>query len=233
MYLVVCIPARNEEKTVGAVVRAVPAGIPGVSRRTVIVVDNGSRDRTAEEARRAGADDVIRHAADSGLAERFRTGRAWALRRAANFFVTLDADGQYDPREIWKLLRPLLDGCADVSIGDRGVRHCRHMPLRKKIGNIMGSGLLCRTFGLPACDASSGFRACNRRALAAMDIAARHTYTHETLIRAHAAGMRIVSVPITFRSRLHGESRLVRSVLGHILLSMGAILRCLFTVRAR
>ncbi len=230
MHLVVLVPALNEEGTVGDVIAALPPVIPGITRRTVLVVDDGSTDATCDQATFAGADEVIRHVWNRGLAEAFRSGRERALALDADILVTLDADGQYDPRELPRLLGPILARRGDVVIGERPVLRCSHMRLGNRVGNIVGSALLRLLIGLPVRDASSGYRAFSKDALLRMEIASRHTYTHETLLRAHAERMRIITVPISFHPRRFGESKLVRTLWNHLARSTGTILRCMVTV---
>jgi len=230
VHLVVLIPAYNEQNTIADVIRSIPDTISGISNRTVLVVDDGSEDRTAAQARSAGADQVILHPWNKGLAETFRTGRTEALRRDVDIFVTLDSDGQYDSREIALLVQPILEGHADMVVGERDVSRLSHMPHGNKIGNMIGSSMLRVLLGVPVRDASSGFRAFSRVALEQMDIESRHTYTHETLMRAHAKRMRIHSVPIHFHERAYGKSKLVRTLSNHIARSVGTIIRCMLTV---
>jgi len=230
MKLAICIPAFNEEKTIGQVIRAVPlhfAGIGGgggskITSVKIFVADDGSTDKTAEVARVAGAErvlgnrrevqsiEIIRVHPNKGLANAFLTGIRQAVSWGADFVVNIDADGQYRPEEIPLLLAPLLKGEADMSIGDRQVGTLRFMPLAKKYGNIAGSWFLRALTGVRVRDASSGFRAYTSAAAQAIEIRSRHTYTHENLIQAHYTGLRIAQMPVTFIARTDGTtSRLI------------------------
>lgn len=229
MHLAVLIPAWDEAETVADVAKSVPRTVEGCSRVSVVVVDDGSSDGTAEQARSAGAE-VIVHPWHQGLAEAFRTGRAHALSTQADIMVTLDADGQYDPADIPRLVAPIIAGHADVVVGDRGIGRCSHMPLGNRIGNLIGSMLLRIAAGVPHRDASSGFRALSRAALERMDITSRYTYTHEMLLLGIAGRMRMLDVPVTFRRRLYGNSKLVRTLANHIVRSLGTIGICFLTV---
>lgn len=227
MKLAICIPAFNEEKTIGQVIRAVPGHFAGIREVKIFVADDGSTDKTAEVARVAGAEralgdwrevesgsgpvEIIRIHPNKGLANAFLTAIRQAVTWGADFVVNIDADGQYRPEEIPLLLAPLLKGEADMSVGDRQVGTLRFMPFAKKYGNIAGSWFLRVLTGLRVSDASSGFRAYTRAAAQAIEVHSQHTYTHENLIQAHYSGLRIAQMPITFIARADGTaSRLIR-----------------------
>ncbi len=225
MKLAVCIPAYNEEKTIGEVIKAVPHTIDGVRSVKIFVVDDGSSDNTAERAQEASnAVEVVRIHPNKGLANAFVTGIRTALEWGADLMVNIDADGQYRAEEIPALIAPLLHDEADMVIGDRQVRTLRFMPVSKKYGNIVGSWFLRRLTGSKVRDASSGFRAYSRKTAETIRIQSSHTYTHENLIQAHYQHLRIAQVPVTFISRTDGtSSRLIRGVLKHIFKSLQGI----------
>lgn len=227
MKLAICIPAFNEEKTIGQVIRAVPRHFAGISEVKIFVADDGSTDHTAKVARAAAAErdlgswrevqsgngsfEIIGVHPNKGLANAFLTGIRQAVAWGADFAVNIDADGQYRPEEIPLLLAPLLKGEADMAIGDRQVGTLPFMPFAKKYGNIAGSWFLRVLTGMRVRDASSGFRAYTLAAAQAIEVHSRHTYTHENLIQAHYMGLRIAQMPITFIARADGTaSRLIR-----------------------
>lgn len=224
------VPAFNEERSVGDVLSAVPRVLDGIQEIELLVIDDGSTDGTATAAREAGAQ-VVSHAKRLGLAASFRTGATRALRDGAGLLCTLDADGQYDPREIVLLLKTLHERQADLVIGDRQIWRCAHMPFGNRLGNSIGSFML-RVLGTTGVrDASSGFRLLTRDAAHRIHITSEHTYTHEMLIQASVAGLVIAETPVTFLPRTHGKSKLVRTLRHHILRSCGTILRSLFLYR--
>lgn len=229
MHLVVLIPAWDEEQTIGDVIGAIPRALEDIDRVSIVVIDDGSEDRTVAVAQAQGAE-VVSHPWHQGLAEAFKTGRQRALDLDADIVATIDADGQYDPAELPQLIAPIRAGHADVVVGDRRIGYCTHMPLGNRIGNLIGSLLLRVVAGVPNRDASSGFRALSRAALERMDITSRYTYTHEMLLLGLAGRMRMVDVPVRFRPRSHGRSKLVRTLRSHVVRSLGTIGKCFLTV---
>jgi glycosyltransferase involved in cell wall biosynthesis len=226
VLLSVIVPAYNEQESIDEVLRRVPRTIDDSDLR-VIVVDDGSTDGTSNIARQAGAT-VLSHSERLGLAAAFRTGLADALHHSADVVATLDADGQYAPEDLVSLLRHLRESNVDLVVGDRLVERCSHMPVGNRVGNIVGSAMLRLLVGLPIRDASSGLRVFTRRLGQALDITSPHTYTHEMLIQARALGFPMTNLPVSFSPRLHGESKLVRTLRAHILRSCGTILRSFF-----
>ena len=204
MKLIITIPAYNEEITIGKVIRGLPRQIPGVETVQIIVVDDGSRDNTVRVSREAGADLVVSHH-NVGLATNFKIALEEALKNQADIIVNIDADGQYEPSEIYLLIKPILEGRADIVSGDRQVKKLAHMPFSKKYGNMLGSWVVRRLSGLPISDASSGFRAYSREAALKMNIISPHTYTHETIIQAGVKRLRMVEVPLLFGRRKEKE----------------------------
>jgi hypothetical protein len=233
MKLIVTIPAYNEELTIARAIREIPRDIPGVSTVEVLVADDGSTDATAEVARAAGADQVIRLRRNFGLTIAFGAALQAAVERGADIIVNIDADCQYAADEIPRLIAPILRGEADMVSGDRSVGTLAHMPLSKKYGNQLGSLMLRTVAGTEVKDASSGFRAFSRECALRLNPYIGHTYTHQTLIQARHNGMVVREVPVTFRAsaRVNGESRLIGGVVGHVLRSLGTIVRTLTTYR--
>ncbi len=226
MKLVIFIPAYNESATIAGVIAAIPQKIIGISQIILFVVDDGSTDNTTAIARSAGAE-VIQIKPNRGLANAFRTGLAAALQSGPDIIVHLDADGQYDPAEIPKIIDPILKGRADVVTGDRQVAQLDFMSWQKKYGNLLGSWFVRRLAGIKINDASCGMRAYSRAAAKKLEVRSSHTYTHETLIRARRLGLRVDQVPITFTVRRNGNSRLISgnmAVLKHIAKSVRGIL---------
>jgi len=230
MRLTVIIPAFNERESIGEVLARLPKNLPGGIGVEPLVIDDGSTDGTGARASLAGAQ-VMRHSKRRGLAAAFRTGLGAAIVNRADLIATLDADGQYRPEELPLLYAALREAGADLVVGDRQVSKCNHMPAGNRLGNIVGSAMLRLLAAVPVRDASSGFRMFTARCARALRITSRHTYTHEMLIQAKAYGFRIVDVPVTFLPRLHGKSKLVRTLRHHILRSCGTILRSLFLLR--
>ncbi|HUG49308.1 MAG TPA: glycosyltransferase family 2 protein, partial [Candidatus Limnocylindria bacterium] len=233
MKLIVTIPAYNEEETIERAIGEVPRTIPGIDKIEVLVCDDGSTDRTAEVARRAGADHIVRLRRNFGLTIAFGTALQSAVERGADIIVNFDADCQYVGAEIATLVAPILRGEADMVSGDRGVPGLEHMSASKKYGNRIGSYMLRTVAGSGVRDASSGFRAFSRECALRLNPYIGHTYTHQTLIQARHNGMVVKEVPVTFRpsARPNGGSRLISGVAGHVLKSGGTIIRTMTTYR--
>ncbi|MFA6006006.1 MAG: glycosyltransferase family 2 protein [Patescibacteria group bacterium] len=233
MNIIVIIPALNEEASIESVIRSVPRKIPGITGVRVLVYDDGSVDRTTAIAKKAGADLLFRHPRPYGLARTFKDALHEALRAGADIIVNTDADNQYDQKEITQLVRPIIDGAADFVIGDRQVKKLDHMPWAKKYGNMIGSYAIRLLVGTSVSDASSGFRAFTSELARSVNILSDHTYTHEMIIDAHFKHFRIANVPITFRRRTNGISRLIsHGVVSHLLKSASTIIRTVLLYEA-
>lgn len=208
MKLIVQIPALNERETIAAVIAAIPRSIPGISRVEVLIVDDGSTDDTATVALRAGADHVVRHTANKGLATAYQTGVDTALRLGADIIVNTDADNQYPGAEIPRLVAPILEGRADIVIGDRQVRTIEHFSPLKKALQYVGSSVVRWASETKVPDTVSGFRALSREAALRTFVTTDFSYTVEALIQAGKRRLTVVAVPIRTNqvarpSRLH------------------------------
>jgi glycosyltransferase involved in cell wall biosynthesis len=230
MKLVVTIPALNEEKTIATVVEGVPKHIPGIEEIEVIVVNDGSTDRTAEEAANAGALVVTLHNRP-GLGKVFGTGFERAMRRGADIIVNIDGDGQFDPSNIEKLVQPIIDGEADFvtcsRFADPSLRPT--MPPVKYWGNKAVTSIINWVCG-GTCftDVSCGFRAFNREAAYRLTLFGRFTYTQETFIDLFSKGLRMAEVPLRVRGvREHGKSRVANSIVKYATNSLPIILRAM------
>ena len=226
--LLVSIPALNEEPTVAEVVRGVPREIAGVGSVEVVVVDDGSSDATGERARAAGAE-VIRHERPLGVGAAFHTALEWGIDRGADLFATLDADGQFDPRDLPALVAPVLGGRADFVTASRFLDPslAPEMPWVKRWGNRMMSRLISRLAGRTLHDVSCGMRCYSRRAAMHLHLLARFTYTQEVILNLAFKQLRIVEVPIRVRGvRVHGESRVAASVWRYGLRTLQIVFRC-------
>ncbi len=232
MKLIITIPAYNEEKTIADVIRSIPRRIKGVDRLEILLYDDGSSDRTSDVARANGVDHILKHKRNFGLAQTFKDAVSEALKLGADVIVNTDADNQYDQKEIALILEPILKGEADMVIGDRQIEKLAHMPKSKKYGNILGSAMIRFLTGTNVVDASSGFRAFTREVAEKTYISSGHTYTHEMIISAHYKNLVTKNVPVTFRKRTTGGSRLISGVLSHIGKSGATIVRTILLYQA-
>ncbi len=229
MKLIVTIPAYNEAPTIGTVIREIPRQIEGIDQVEVLIVDDGSRDGTAQIALEVGADYVVTNRRNRGLAVSFRTALHEALARGADIIVNTDADNHYDQSRIPDLIAPLLQSDADIAIGSRLLDELP-MPAANKYGNKTANFLMQRLLRLPDVDVSTGFRAYTREAAMRLNVLSDHTYTHETLINALDQRLTIVNVPIAAR-HVSRPSRLIKSVASHVLRAGTVILRSLMVYR--
>lgn len=211
MKLIVQIPCLNEEQTLPGTVAEIPRDIEGVDRVEVLIVDDGSSDRTVEVAREAGVDHIVRHRNTKGLAPAFRTGIDACLRRGADIIVNTDGDNQYCGADIAKLIEPILRGEADIVVGDRQTQTLPHFSTFKKLLQKYGSAMVRRVSRTDVPDAVSGFRAISREAALQLNIVSPFSYTIEMLIQAGRKKMAVASVPIRTNARTR-DSRLFKSI---------------------
>ncbi len=214
MRLVVTIPAYNEEKTLGKVIREIPRKIDKIDEVKIVVIDDGSIDDTRKVAFEAGADKIISFKQNRGLAQAFNVGLNVALQMNSDIIVNIDADGQYDGAEIIKLITPILNSEADVVLGSRFKGWIEYMPLQKKFGNSLATKVTNLLSGLKISDAQTGFRAFSKEAALRINVMSNYTYVQETIIQAMDKRLKIVEVPVHFRRR-KGKSRLIPNIFSY------------------
>jgi glycosyltransferase involved in cell wall biosynthesis len=227
LHLLVSIPALDEDKTVAAVVTGVPRDIAGVGRIEVLVVDDGSSDRTAQLAAEAGAR-VIRHQTSRGVGAAFHTALACAIERGVDLLVTIDADGQFDPADIPAVVAPVASGAVDFAMASRFADPALvpDMPRLKRWGNRQVSRLVSRLTGRRFDDVSCGMRCYNRRAMLSLNLMGTFTYVQEVVLNLCFKGLRIAEVPIAVQGeREYGESRVAGNLWRYALNTSRIILR--------
>jgi glycosyltransferase involved in cell wall biosynthesis len=222
--LIIQIPCLNEAETLPATLADLPRSVPGIDVVEVLVIDDGSRDRTAEVAKAQGVAHVIRFRQRKGLAAAFIAGIDASLRRGADYIVNTDADNQYAGQDIARLLEPLLRGDADIVVGDRNIRDLEHMSWPRKLLQRLGSWTVRQVSATNVPDTTSGFRAYTREAALRMTIVSDFSYTLESLIQAGKQRMAVTHVPISTNPRTR-PSRLFGSVLSYIKRSAATIVR--------
>lgn len=233
MKLVCLIPAYDEEVTIAAVIAAIPRRVPGFDEVEVIVIDDGSRDRTAEVAARAGAQ-VVSHPVNLGVGAAFHTGIDRALDRGADAVVTLDADGQFDPRHIPRLIAPIRDGRAGMVTASRFLDPSLvpRMPRAKRWGNAGMAWLVSLLTGRRFHDVSCGYRAYSRQAALHLNLFGHFTYTQETFLDLTAKKIPIVEVPLPIRGeRESGESRVASNLSRYAWMTTQIIVRSVIDFR--
>lgn len=193
--LAIVIPAFNEEKTIGIVLDSIPRRFPGVKELEIIVISDGSIDRTAEIALRSGVT-LIEHSLNRGLGGALGTGFEYARRENFEAVLTFDADGQHNPDDIWPVLRPIVYGRADVVIGSR-LKNSAGMPWYRKVG-IWGLNLITAVFfWVWSTDSQSGLRAFNKKALTKIDIQSnKMEVSSEFFYEIGRKELKLVEVPI-------------------------------------
>ncbi len=215
IHLIVIIPAYNEEKTIGDVIRSIPRNC--ARKVEVLVVNDGSQDRTEEVALAAGADRVFTHNTNKGLGITFKDGIDEGLRMGADIIVNIDADGQFDTNDIPRLLRPILDKKADMATCSRfkDPKLTPKMPKIKIFGNKFFAAILNFFLGKHYADTQCGFRAYSREAALNLVLFGKYTYTQEVFIDLVKKGFRIVEVPCLVRGERKGKSRVVKNVFSY------------------
>ena len=215
MKLIVQIPCYNEEETLPATVADIPRKIPGVDSVEILVIDDGSSDNTIAVARKLGVDHILSNRRNMGLARTFRRGLDASLALGADIIVNTDGDNQYCGADIPKLIQPILDGTADVVVGDRQTGQIEHFSTNKKALQTFGSFVVRRLSSVDVPDAVSGFRAISRQAAFQLNIVSSFSYTIEMLIQVGRKGIAFSSVPIGTNAKTR-DSRLFKSILGFI-----------------
>jgi len=222
------IPAYNEANTIGKVIEGIPRDIAGVRELEVLVVDDGSEDKTVEVAKEAGADHIVSHLKNRGVGMSFRSGMDKALELGADIIVNMDGDGQFDPQDIKKLVAPIVNGEADFVTGTRFAKKEFEpdMPFIKKFGNKLFTQVINLLSDHDFTDTQCGFRSFNRDTALRLTLFGRYTYTHEVFIElACKRSVRIIEIPIKVKLRRSGKSRVVTNVFSYGFKAMVIITR--------
>lgn len=230
MKLVVQIPCLNEEKTLPLVLSSIPKKINGIDEIIVLVIDDGSTDKTVTVAKKHGVKNFVIHPATMGLARSFQDGVTYALEHGADIVVNTDGDNQYPQEKIADLVQPILENRADIVIADRQTNEIEHFSKAKKILQKWGSKTVNWAAGTRLPDAASGFRAYSKASLLRLNVTTKFSYAMETIIQAGNKNMAIVSVPVRTNPKTR-ESRLFKSTTEHVRKSGIAIMRAYLMYR--
>ena len=222
--LIIQIPCFNEEETLPGTIADLPTEIPGVDVIELLVIDDGSTDRTVEVARANGVQHVVSHHVNRGLARAFMTGIEASLRAGADIIVNTDADNQYVGADIPALVAPVRDGEADVVVGTRPLSDISTFSPVKKALQHVGTHAVRALSGTDVRDATSGFRAFSREAALHLQVHGSYTYTLETIIQVGAEGLKLKAVPIRVNPQSR-PSRLVKSSFNYVRRSVPTIIR--------
>lgn len=224
MKLIIQIPCYNEAETLEIALNDLPKHIEGIDKIEYLIINDGSKDNTVEVARKWGVHYVVNFKKNKGLAKGFMAGIDACLRNGADIIVNTDADNQYVADDIEKIVRPILNGEADIVIGERPIDQTEHFsPLKKKLQHF-GSWVVRKASKSDIPDAPSGFRAYSREAAMRLNVTNEYTYTLETIVQAGREKIPMTSVPIRTNGELR-PSRLFSSMMGYVKKSMLTIVR--------
>lgn len=232
MKLIIQICCYNEEDSLPETLKALPKKLDGIDEIEVLVINDGSSDRTAKVAAEHGVDHIISFKKNQGLARSFMAGLNTCLKFGADIIVNTDADNQYNAGDIPTLIQPILEGKADMVIGARPISRIKNFSFFKKILQKMGSWLVRRASRTTVEDAPSGFRAISQNSALKLNVFNAFTYTHETIIQAGQKNMVVVSVPVRVNETASRRpSRLFKNIPTYVARSLIAILRLVVVYR--
>ena len=224
MKLIIQIPCYNEAETLEIALNDLPKKIEGIDCIEYLIINDGSKDKTVEVAKKWGVHHVVNFKQNKGLAKGFMAGLDGCLRNGADIIVNTDADNQYCGEDIEKLIRPILNGEADMVVGARPIDETEHFSWIKKKLQHFGSWVVRKASNTDIPDAPSGFRAFSREAAMRINVVNDYTYTLETIVQAGREKIAITSVPIRTNGELR-PSRLFNSIMGYVKKSMLTIIR--------
>ena len=228
--LIIQIPCLNEAKTLPTTLRDLPRSIEGIEAIEVLIIDDGSTDNTVDIAKQLGVNHIIHHTTNQGLAKAFMTGITECLARGADIIVNTDADNQYKGEDIKELVRPIINGEAEIVVGARPISDIKHFSPAKKALQKIGSLTVRIASNTDIEDAPSGFRAFSRFAARQINVFSEYTYTLETIIQAGQKNIPIKSVAIRTNADLR-PSRLVKSIPAYIRRSIITMVRIFIVYR--
>lgn len=224
MKLIIQIPCLNEETTLPLVFEKMPKKIDGIDEIETLIIDDGSTDKTIEVAKKLGVNHIVTHSKNMGLARSFADGVDACLRLGADIIVNTDGDNQYPQEKIAALVKPILEGHAEIVVADRQTDKIEHFSSGKKFMQKFGSKVVNMAAGTQIPDAASGFRAYSRYAAQRINIMTDFSYCMETIIHAGRKRIPITSIPVTTNKKTR-ESRLFKNPFEHVRKSGAAIVR--------
>lgn len=230
MKLIIQIPCFNEEDSLSVTLNALPKKIEGVDEIEILIINDGSSDKTVEVAKNSGIKNILSFNKNYGLAKAFSLGLQKSIELGADIIVNTDADNQYCADDIEKLIKPIIENKADMVIGERPISDIKHFSPVKKMLQKLGSNVLSLVAGVKINDAPSGFRAISRNAAMKINVFDNYTYTLETIIQANAKGLTITNVPVRVNKELR-KSRLISNMFVYVLRSVLTMTRMFIVYR--
>ncbi len=230
MKLIIQIPCYNEEVALPVTLSQLPKKVEGIDEIEILISDDGSTDRTVELAQKFGVNYIVSSTHHRGLARTFMAGIQKALEAGADIIVNTDADNQYCADDIEKLVKPILEGHADIVIGARPIKDIKEFSFIKKILQYFGSKVIRMLSSTNTQDVPSGFRAFSRDAALALNVFDNYTYTIETIVQSKTKGLHITSVPIRV-NQSYRKSRLVKNIFSYIQKNSFTMLRMFIIYR--
>lgn len=232
MKLIINLPAYNEEEKIGQTIKRIPRKFNGVSEVLVQVVNDGSKDKTAEVSRQAGANIIVSHSTNRGIGVVFKTAITSALDNGADIMVNIDADGQFDPNDIQEMIDPVLSGEADMVIADRfGEYKAQDIPWIKDSLNRLAAKLVGTFMHFNIKDLTCGFRAMNSETMLKLNLPGGFTYTQETIIDALGKNLKLKWIPVKVTYFADRKSRVVKSIYQFVNNSFKIIIKAIRDVR--
>ncbi len=222
--LFIQIPCFNEETTIKSTLEAIPKKIEGVDSISIVVIDDGSTDNTIKIAKENGADFIVNHRFNLGLAKSFMSGIEFCIKKKADIIINTDGDNQYFAQDMKKLVYPILNNNADVVIGARTIDEIKHFSYFKKLLQKIGSWTVRQFSSTKVLDATCGFRAYTLESAKTLNVFNSYTYTVETIIQLGFLNKNIISVPIKINEKTR-ESRLMKNIFEYVFRSIFIILR--------
>lgn len=226
MKLIIQIPCMNEEETLPLVFEKMPKEIEGIDKIEYQIIDDGSTDKTVKVAKELGVHHIVTYRGKNRrwLGRAFKMGIDNSLRQGADIVVNTDGDNQYPSESIPDLVRPILEGKAEIAIGDRQTQNIKEFSAFKKLLQKFGSFVTQFMSGQKVPDAVSGFRAYSKEALYKINIITNYTYTVDTIMQANKKGIDIAWVKIEVNPKTR-ESRLIKNIWSKVKKSGSTILR--------